>query len=186
MTSVHYSENVVRDQAAQAVKKKTRKWAVLGAGLGVALAGGAAWAAVTLYGAGDADVAATELKPLTVDNIQTTGPLLPGETVGAKGAVHNPNAFPVRVTAVIIRAEGLQGVGAGCNEPGVLIPKGTPGNYGTGIGQGWKTTLTEPVTVAKNGGGSWVEIEQAVAQKAGTTMTCGFKAKIAVEALAGN
>jgi hypothetical protein len=185
VTSVHYSENVVRDQAAQAVKKKTRKWAVLGAGLGVAVAGTAAWAAVTLYGAGEADVAATELKPLTVDNIQVTSPLLPGETVGAKGIVHNPNNFPVRVTSVIIRAQGAQGVGAGCTLPGALTPKGAAGNFGGDIGQGWKTTLQAPVSIAK-GGAEWVEIPEAVTQQAGSNVVCGFKAKVAVEALAGN
>ncbi|MFI5935958.1 hypothetical protein [Actinoplanes sp. NPDC051494] len=95
--------------------RKVAEWAVLGATLGVAVAGTAAWAAVTLYGSGDADVAATQLQNLTVDNIGVTAPLLPGETVGAKGIVHNPNNFPVRVISVIIRQEGLEGVGAGCS-----------------------------------------------------------------------
>lgn len=185
MTSVHYSENVVREQAKTAVKKKTRKWAVLGAGLGVAAAGGAAWAAVTLFGFGDADVAATATQNLTVDNIDVTAPLLPGGTVGAKGVVHNPNNYPVKVTAVIIRAEGAQGVPASCSLPGVLTPKGVAGDYGTGIGPGWKTVLADPVTVAA-GGAEWVAVPQAVAQQSGSNMMCGFKAKVAVEATAGN
>jgi hypothetical protein len=186
MTSVHYSENVVRDQAKTAAKKKSRKYVAIGAAAAVLGAGGAAWAAVQLFGFGDADVAATTVQNLSVDNIATTDPLLPGETVGATGIVHNPNNFPVKVTGVIIREVGLEGVGAGCNAPGVLIPQGVYGNYGAGIGNGWKTTLAAPIPVAKNNGAEWVSIQQAVKQQAGTTMLCGFKAKIAVTAEAGS
>jgi hypothetical protein len=165
--------------------KNKRKLAVVGIALAAVLATtGAAYAAVKLFGFGEADVAATQLQDLRVDSVAVTAPLLPGATVGAKGVVRNPNGFPVRVTAVIIQAEGAQGVGAGCSLPAVLIPKGIEGDYGR-AGTGWRTELTTPVTIGA-GGAEEVRIAEAVQQKAGTNMVCGFKANVAVEALAGN
>lgn len=168
------------------MRKSRKRIAVISAAVAAVAVPAAAWAAVTLFGFGEADVAAASTQNLTVDNIQTTSALLPGGTVGAKGIVHNPNSFPVTVTDVIIRAEGAQGVGAGCDIPGTLTPKGAAADYGTGIGQGWKTHLADPVTIGANGDAKWVEIPEAVSQKVGSTVLCGFKAKVAVIATAGN
>lgn len=171
-------------------KGPRRKLAIaLTSAAAVVATGGAALAAVLIFGFGQASVAATATQNLTVDNIDVTAPLLPGGTVGAKGIVHNPNNYPVKVSAVIIRADGATGVpAASCGFPAVLTPKGVfNANYGPGIGAGWKTAIAagDQVTVPANGA-AWVSIPEAVSQAAGSTSMCGFTASIAVEALAGN
>jgi hypothetical protein len=171
--------------AHRKTKKNRRKAAAIIGGVTAVVVGGTAWAAVTLFGFGTADVAATSSQNLTVDGVVATSALVPGGTAGAKGVVHNPNNFPVKVTAVIIYSDGLHGQGVGCDEA-TLTPKGVYGSYGPDSKPGFKTVLTPPVTVAGNGGAEWVEIPQAVSQAAAATKFCGFKANVGVEALAGN
>lgn len=184
MTTTYGSDNVVRAHAKTAVKKKTRKYAVIGAGLATVLGAGAAYAAVQLFGYGNADVNASTVQSLTIDNFQTVSPLYPGATVGVKAAVHNGNNIPVKVTAVIIEQDGLNGKGVGC-DAGSLHPQGVEGDYGTGIGHGWKTVLSSPVAIPPNGA-AWVQIDNAVSQDSAATAMCGFTAKVAVTAQTGN
>lgn len=184
MTQTYGSQSYVKSEAVKAAKKKSRKYTVVGGALAIALAGGAAYAAVQLLGFGDASVDAASTQNLTIDNFQTVSPLYPGATVGAKAIVHNPNNFPVKVTAVVIRQEGLSGKGTGCDN-GSLHPKGVEGEYGDSVGHGWKTVVSPAVPVAANSA-AWVQIDQAVSQDASATAMCGFNAKIAVTAETGN
>jgi hypothetical protein len=187
LVSLHVSDAAVTAQAKQMAKKKSRKYTVVGGGLAVLLAGGAAYAAVQLFGFGDASVNASATQNLTIDNFETLTPLYPGATVGAKAIVHNPNNFPVKVTSVIIRKEGLSGKGAGCDES-TLHAKGVyNANYGPGVGEGWKTALTGSAqkVIAPNSA-EWVSIPEAVSQDESATVMCGFNAKIAVTAQTGN
>jgi hypothetical protein len=164
--------------------RMSRKAAIATVAAAAVIIPGAAWAAVTLFGFGDVSAAATDVKSLTITDVTLTAPLVPGVTVGSKGIVHNPNNFPVSVTAVITRQEGLAVSGAGC-DAGTVHPVGTfAADQGTGVGAGWKQSITA-VSVPANGA-AWVEVPHAVSQDSGATAMCGFTAKIAVQASAGN
>jgi hypothetical protein len=170
---------------------KFTKRTIAGAVGGTLLAGGAAFAAVTLFSSAHVAAAAAVPSALTVDGVQFTGTLLPGGSAGVKGVVHNPNNFPVSVTDVIVLAgTGTHGVGAGCGA-GVLTIGGVPGGSYTINGSGDtaagnKFTLASAVMIPANNGAEWVEIPAAVSQVAGSTALCGFEADIAVVATAGN
>lgn len=181
--TLHFSENAVNDQAKKAAKRKTRKYTVLGALGAVLILPAAAYAAVTLWGFGDVSASATEIQALTITDVSLTAPLVPGVTVGSKGIVHNPNNFPVTVTDVITRTTGLGVTGVGC-VASTVHPVGTFGSFGGAVGDGWKQALT-PVTIAANSA-EWVTVPEAVLQDSGATAMCGFTAKIAVQAHAGN
>jgi hypothetical protein len=130
------------------------------------------------------DENASTMQDLRIDSFETLTPLYPGATVGAKAVVRNGNNIPVKVTAVIIRKVGLNGKGDGC-DVNTLHAQGQFGNYGAGIGEGWKTVLAEPVAIPANGA-QWVTLPEAVKQDESATVMCGFKANIAVLAETGS
>ena len=168
---------------------KFTKRSIAGAVAGAVLAGGAAYAAVSLYSSARVAVGATVPNALTVDSTEFVGTLVPGGSAGVKGMVHNPNNFPIKVTEVIIKNNAsTKGVGADCG-PGKLSVAGTDGQHvvaadGTEA-QGWKTVLDAPVEVTPNGA-AWVEIPAVVTQAAGSTSFCGFEADLAVVATVGS
>src|ERR1051325_3113228 len=135
MTTTYGSDAQVRAEGKKAGRKGRSKLAVVSGGIATILAvGGAAYAAVQLFGFGDADVDAAGVQNLTIDNFQTLTPLYPGATVGAKAIVHNPNNIPVKVTAVIIRKEGLGGKGSNCDASSLHAKGAHSPNHGSGIG----------------------------------------------------
>lgn len=171
---------------------KYKKRTIAGVVAGTVLAGGAAFAAVTIFGGGHAAVAAAVPNALTVDNVQFTSTLLPGGSANVKGDVHNPNNFPVKVTDVIVVDNAnTHGVGpvADCG-PGKLTVNGVHNSYAISSSgpnvDGWKFHLGTPVSIAANGGGATIEVANAVTQAALTQSFCGFDADIAVVATAGN
>lgn len=165
---------------------KWTKRTVGGTIVGFLAAGTAAFAAVTLFGGGHAAVAAAVPVPLTVDQVQFTSTLLPGGSADVKGAVHNPNDFPVKVTDVIVIAAGAHGVGADCASLAVGGVSGTYAINGSGTtAAGFKTHLATSVTIAA-GGAEFVTVPGIVSQATGATSFCGFEADVAVVATAGN
>jgi hypothetical protein len=149
----------------------------------VLLAPIAAYAAVQIFGFGQIDSAAAATLNLNVDSnsAQLVHTLAPGQTVGAKVAVNNPNDFPVKVTSVLIQDSSLHGQGTGCDES-TLHPVGVAGPAYPGAGGGTSTKLTsDPVTIA-GGTSVWVNVPQAVKQDVTANAMCGVKAKFAVTA----
>jgi hypothetical protein len=155
---------------------------------GFLLAGGAAFAAITLFGAGHVAAAATVPTPLTVDSAEFVTTLLPGGAADVRGIVHNPNTFPVKVTSVIIKDAGAVGTGTGCQNTTLHIG-GTSGTYAvssTGPSvAGHQFILASTVSIAA-GGAEWVTVPAAVSQDATATAFCGFDADVAVTATAGS
>lgn len=165
---------------------KWTKRTVGGTIVGFLAAGTAAFAAVTLFSSAHVAAAAAVPNPLTVDQVQFANTLLPGGSANVKGTVHNPNDFPVKVTAVIVLAAGAHGVGPGCAGLSIGGIFGSFAINGSGdTADGFKTTLPAPVTIAANSA-EFVEVPNVVAQAAGATSLCGFEADIAVVATAGN
>jgi hypothetical protein len=108
--ALYQDENALRTHAAEiagtAAKKKSRKiWAL--ASVGTVLAGGAAFAAVQLFGFGSIDAQAATLKNLDVANAKLSGSLVPGKSVGAQADVGNQNDFDVKITGVIVQDSSL-------------------------------------------------------------------------------
>lgn len=166
---------------------KFTKRTLVGGTLGAIMAGGAAFAAVTIFGGGHVAAAATVPNALTVDNAQFVSDLLPGSAADVKAIVHNPNNFPVKVTSVIIKDAGATGSGTGCVNSTLHIG-GTSGTFAVSASEsaaGHQITLSSPVTVAANGA-EWVTAPAAVSQDAGAIAFCGFAADVAVTATAGN
>lgn len=82
----------------------TKKKFVVGGVAAAVLVPSAAWAAVTLFGFGDYTASAGVSTNLAVLGTPTfTKTLAPGETVGLKVSVKNPNTFPVKVTDLIAK-----------------------------------------------------------------------------------
>jgi hypothetical protein len=166
---------------------KFTKRTIAGAIGGTLLAGTAAFAAVTIFGGGHVAAAATVPSALTVDNAEFVSPLLPGGSADVRGIVHNPNAFPVKVTSVIVKDAGATGSGAGCVNSTLHIG-GTAGTFAVSestSAAGHQFILASPITIAA-GAAEWVTAPAAVSQDAGATAFCGFAADVAVTALAGN
>jgi hypothetical protein len=186
--TVYTDANAVRDNAiaagTKAAKRKSRKiWAL--ASVGTVLAGGAAFAAVQLFGFGSIDAQAATLKNLDTANAKLANTLVPGKTVDGKVDVGNGNDFDVIITGVILQDSSLHGQGTGCDENS-LTPGGTATTYpGDGGGSGHLITLAAPVTLAA-GKATTITAPGAVSQKDTATALCGVKANFAVVAHVGN
>jgi hypothetical protein len=167
---------------------KFTKRTIVGGSIGAVLAGGAAFAAVTLFGGGHVSAAATVPTALTVDGAEFVTPLVPGGSADVRGVVHNPNTFPVKVTSIIIKDQGAVGSGAPCVDSTLHIG-GEAGSFAISTSQnaqGHRFVLTTPVELAANGGAAYVTFPGAVSQDSGATAFCGFAADVAVTATAGN
>ena len=186
--SLYTDETAIRAHAAeiagQSAKRRSRKiWAL--AAVGTVFAGGAAFAAVQLFGYGSIDAQAATMKNLTVSGAHLTGSLVPGKSVGGASDVGNGNDFDVKVTGVIVQDSSLAVTGAGC-DAGSLTLNGTSATYpGPGGGAGHLITLTTPVTIAA-GEGKTVTVANVVSQASTATALCGVKANFAVVASVGN
>lgn len=187
--TLYTDETAIRDNVTQiagkAAKRKSRKvWAL--AAVGTIFAGGAAFAAVQLFGFGSIDAQAATLKNLKVENAHLVGTLAPGQTVGGASDVTNENDFAVKVTGVILQDSSLAVTGAGC-DGATVSPGGTPvASYpGSGGGAGHLITLAAPVTLAA-GEAKTITAANVVSQAATASALCGVKANFAIVASVGN
>lgn len=174
--------------------KKTsrrRKVIVVSAIIGTLAAPAVAWAAVQLFGFGTFNSAATTTQNLTIEGTPTTtSNLAPGQTVGVKGNVKNPNDFPVSVTGIIVKKDS-----------GAITSGGTPAECKITLAPGTSATFPEngadpavpgstafslaaPVTIAPNATIA-ITVPNVVKQDASATKLCGFTAKYAVRAIVG-
>lgn len=168
-------------------RRWSRKQVAVATAIGAVLvAPGAAWAAYQLFGFGEINAAAAVTQNLTVANesAQLTKKLVPGQTVGAKAVVNNPNDFPVTVTEVLVRDSSLAVVPAvpadlaACQQSVHVV--GTPGaSWPGGSGTATKQAIAEPVVIAP-GESKWITVPNAVRQDASATKLCGIKAEFAV------
>lgn len=171
---------------------KFTKRTIAGAVAGFVLAGGAAFAAVSLWGSGDAAVAATTAQGLTIDNVRLDRSLVPGGTSSAAADVHNPNDFSVKVTGVIVLDEGQTVTGCtdaasvgsvslnGGSAATTIVTAGGPSKSGKLF------TLAAPVTLAPHGAVT-VTVADVVKQASTADQFCGFTAKLGLQAeTAGN
>jgi hypothetical protein len=178
-------------------KARRRKIIVVSAIVGTLAAPAAAWAAVALFGFGSFSSAATTTQNLTiVGTPTTTGPLAPGETVGVKGDVKNPNGFPVKVTGIIVRKGSETTTGGTPAECDIsLHPRGTtvdfPGDSNatpstsTVANGGTQFTLASAVTIAPNATVT-ITVADVIKQNASATKLCGVGAEYAVRAIVGS
>lgn len=193
MSTPYYSANVVKARADEQVAaqvatklKKRSRWAIPATVIGVIAAGGAAFAAVSLFGFGSIDAEASTLKNLKVENARLTGTLAPGQSVGGAVDVYNENDFPVKVSAIILQDSSLETSGTGC-DPASVAPGGSAGaTYpGAGGGAGHQISLAEVVTIPA-GGGKTITAANVVSQAGSASALCGVKADFAVVAAVGN
>jgi hypothetical protein len=184
--SLHMDENAIRahaaDVAGKAAKRKSRKIWVL-SGLGTALAGGAAFAAVNLFGFGSIEQGEATLQELEVKNVKLTGSLVPGQSVGGSADVNNKNDFAVQVTGVILKDSSLKATGKDC-DPKTVAPGGSPATY-PGGGAGHQINLASPITIPA-GEGRTITAANVVSQSPNADGLCGVKADFAVVAKVGN
>ncbi len=170
MTTTHYSENVVRDQAKQAAKKKTRKYVVLGAVAAVAVIPTAAYAAMTLFGTGNAEVFAYQAQNMPVTNTAFSKTLYPGASANLTFRVDNPNPFPVNITKIAATgADTFNGGGCpnGANLSGPVM----------GLNQDYPL----PTAVEVGAGGyANVTVPNAVTLGSNATNGCGFKIAVKI------
>jgi hypothetical protein len=118
-----------------------------------------------------------------------TSSLTPGNTVGAKADVHNPNDFPVTVTAVILhnstltvtaKAPATAADQTSCET--TVHPVGAAGTWpGNGGGAGTVQTIAANVTIPA-GQTRTVTVPSAVKQDDTGTALCGVHADFAVQA----
>ena len=83
------------------MRKITKRSLAIGTAVVVAVGGaGAAFAAWSLNSTHGTSTAAGSASPLTVSNLVIDGTLVPGTPVSVKFSAHNPNSFPVKVSAI--------------------------------------------------------------------------------------
>lgn len=174
----------ITTDAARKAKRKRRIWA-LGAPLGVLAVGGAAYAAVALFGFGSINAQAATMKNLDVSNARLSGSLVPGKSVGGVSDVGNQNDFDVKVTGIIVQDSSLAVTGSGC-DAGSLTLNGSATTYpGSGGGSGHQINLAAPITI-QAGQGATITAPNVVSQSSSATALCGVKANFAVVAAVGN
>lgn len=184
MTTIHFPEVPTSGPIST---PKRRNWKKIGIGAAIAailVVPTAAYAAIELFGFGQFNSEVGTTKVLTIDTMSLTSSLVPGQTSGAKGVVHNSNDFPVTVTSVIIRKTGMDFSGLGC-DPNTLHPFGVVVHAGGDVGDGWETVLPTPITVPANGA-SWVTLDKALSQDAAASALCGVQANVAVRVEVGS
>lgn len=162
-----------------------RKIAAVAAGAILAVSGGTAWAAVSLFGLGSINAAAASSLNLKVDNatVQLTGQLLPGLTVGAKAEVSNPNDFPVNITDIIVKNASVRTTPklAACASSIHLV--GTATTWPVGGGAGTLVATDTKVTIPAHKA-AWITLPEVLKQDALASVLCGAHADFAVQAVA--
>jgi hypothetical protein len=174
------------DETATKRKGRKRKLALVAVPLAVIAAGGAAWAAVNLFGFGSIDQDEATMKDLRVEKAHLTGSLVPGKSVGGAADVYNDNDFDIQITGVILKDSSLKATGANC-VPSTVTPGGSAGaTYpGAGGGAGHLIAISPAITISA-GGGKTISAEGVVSQSAAAKGLCGVKADFAVVASVGN
>jgi hypothetical protein len=97
------------------MRKITKRSAIIATAAVVAVGGaGAAFAAWSLNGSGDASTTAGSASPLTVSGVQVVGTLVPGSKASVQFTAQNPNSFPVKISGiqysdVVVTGAGMTG-----------------------------------------------------------------------------
>lgn len=184
MQTVYQSKHHAADGTTKVRGSRRKKWAVLAGLTGVLATGGVAYAAVQLYGFGQYRINAATTHNVTVDNNsqQGTAALLPGNTVGVKFSVKNPNNYPVTVTGALAQDSSLATIpnSAACHSSIHLVGTAYVGTYpGAGGGAATLQPVAAPVIIPA-GSNRTVTVPAAVKQDAASTATCGVRVNFAV------
>lgn len=170
--SVHYSENVVREQAKTAAKRRTRKYVLLGAVAAVAVIPTAAYAIITgLTGSGTVEGDGYVAQNLTVSEGAALPKLFPGAQTDISFKVANPNPFPVKLQKV--EATGFSAKNA-CDPTWFTTTLPV-----TGAAYSFPGFSDEALTVPANGD-KVITIPNAVKLANDATKGCGFTLPITV------
>lgn len=170
--SVHYSETVGRDQAKKKANKFGRRGAVIGLAFAVFAASGAAWAAMTIFGTGQAKADKYEAKPLAVSGESFSGKLFPGAELDLTFTVKNDNPFPVKITHLDLDGTPAQAVSTTCNwaHLSTSLPVAQPSPI----------PAASQAVVGKDGATAQVTIPKAVKLALAATDGCTFDVKFKV------
>lgn len=182
MTSVHYSENVVREQAKTAAKKKSRKYLAIGAAVAVLGGSGAAWAAMTIFGEGTASATSYQAQNVTVSNEAFNKQIFPGVSADLTFKVTNPNPFPVTIQSVAV--DTSRAITVNCEVPAEAAKLSGPAMNTTGS---YSIPSASQVTVGANGGFATMTVPGAVHLDNSATKGCALTIPFKVTgASAGN
>ena len=127
-------------------RKRLVRLAVI-AVVGLAVAGGAAYAAWTVNGSGSGSASATTAQGLTLTAGSANGVLYPGAAADVDTSVANSNAFPVHVSSLALdTTQGTNGFGvdaghSGCNLSSLSFATATNG------GSGWDVAANSSLDV---------------------------------------
>jgi hypothetical protein len=164
--SVHYSENVVRDQAKTAAQMKSRKYLAVGAGLAVLLSAGGAYAAMQIFGTGSVSATSYQAQNVSVSGEKFNKPIYPGVFADLSFEVANPNPFPVTVQSVAIDTSRRALVK--CDAAGEESKLSGPA---TSTGLAYNIPTSEQVAVSPNGKAT-ITIKNAVHLDSSATKGC--------------
>jgi hypothetical protein len=127
-------------------RKRLVRVAVIAA-VGLAVAGGAAYAAWTVNGHGSGSASATSAQGLTLTSGTASGVLYPGATADVDTSVANANPFPVHVSSIALdTTQGQNGFAvdaghSGCNLSSLSFSTATNG------GSGWDVLANSSLDV---------------------------------------
>ncbi len=175
----------------------TRKKAVVAGIASTFLIPAAAWAAVSIFGFGSFAAGATPgTGTLTIIDSQypteVAPALAPGTSANVKIAVRNNNAYPVKVTGLIVKADSVQ-VGSGTtaaqcdiqlNGTTATFPADAEGGDG-GAGKLINLPAGEQATLDP-GGQQYFTFPEVFTQRVTATKLCSVGAQYAVKGQAGS
>jgi hypothetical protein len=155
---------------------KFTKRTIAGAIVGAVLAGGAAYAFISVTGVGSASASAHDVLDLTVTSV-TIDPMLPGASSKVDIVVANPNTFPVTLTGVARSGAPVIPSGGTC-QLGKLNGTLSTANAQVALNQtlaaGGSVTVTVPAT------------DNAIGLDSTATAACAVGFPVKVTALQGN
>lgn len=147
---------------------KFTKRTIAGAAAGFALAGGAAYAAMTITGTGTAHADAYVAQNITITDEQVSKKIWPGVTADLTFKVQNDNPFPVTIKQLSFDASRATEVSISC-ATGEEHFLSAPSAVGTVI----NLPTTPAQVIPANGSGS-VTVTNAVHLDAAATQGCSF------------
>jgi hypothetical protein len=163
--SLHLSDAAVTAQAKQMAKKKSRKYAIIGAALTIPLVAGGAWAAMTIFGEGSATANKYEAQNLVVSDTSFSKPIFPGVSSNLVFKVTNPNPFAVKVSAIQLNGNPQISCDVAADANKITGPLGTQTSY--------TIPAADQVEVAPNGNRT-VTIPNAVKLDFSATGSCSI------------
>lgn len=175
-------------------RRFTRKQIIVASAAGaVLLAPAAAFAAVQIFGFGDFTGTAAANGTLQVVNgtAGLTKTLAPGQTVGVKGNVKNPNDYPIKVTDLYVKNSSVAISGGSATECKITLNGGTaaafPKPEGGFEAAGTATKFTLPTAVEIPAGFTvQVTVPNVIKQDDSATKMCGVSASYAVGGIVGS